>query len=92
MDLTELVRFANLILSAGLMLVCMLRIVRDWPQWSHRDRVVRVHLAAYLFVIAYGTVEVLAQGVEPGVRVFLLLAVHTSFALALWRTRRDPVR
>lgn len=92
MELTELVRLANLVLSVALMLICMLRIARDWPDWNHRERVVRVHLTAYLFVIAYGTIEAIAAGVDPGARIFLLFAVHASFLLALWRTRRDPVR
>lgn len=86
----ECIRYANLVLSVGLLFVCTMRITRDWRYWTHREKVVRVHLVAYLSVLAYGTVEALASGAKPGLRVVLLLAVHTSFALALARTRRDP--
>lgn len=92
MDYYDFVRSANLALSVGLFTTCMMRVVRDWAAWTERERVVRAHLTAYLFVLAYGTVEALAAGVEPGVRILLLLAVHFSFAVALWRTRNDPVR
>lgn len=90
MELADATRLTNLVLGTGLMWVAMLRLIRDWPRWTRRERVVRVHLTAYLFVIAYGTVEALASDTPPGSRVFLVTAVHTSFALALWRTRKDP--
>jgi hypothetical protein len=92
MDLYELLRWANLAMSVGLFATCMMRVFRDWHGWTHRERVVRVHLSAYLFLLGYGTIEALADGVEPGLRIPLLLLVHASFALALWRTRHDPVR
>lgn len=92
MDLVDGVRTISIALSAGLMWVCMMRVVRDWLHWSHRERVVRVHLTAYLLVLAYGTVEALAAGTPPGTRVWLAMVVHTSFALALWRTRNEPAQ
>jgi len=91
-DVSELVRVANIILSSALLLVTVERTVLDWPHIDRRGRLVRVHLIGYLFVTAYGTAEALASGAPAGVRVFMLLAVHTSFALALWRSRRDPIR
>ena len=91
MDGYELLRIANILLSVALLMATCHRITRDWPQWTRREKVVRVHLIAYLFVIAYGTTEALAAGVKPGPRVLLVFLVHASFALALMRNRRDPV-
>lgn len=48
-----MLRVANIVLSVGLLMACCQRITRDWPLWSRRERVVRAHLIAYLFVIAY---------------------------------------
>lgn len=90
MDLYELARAANLSLSVALIMACNMRLTRDWPQWSRRERAVRVHVTAYLFVIAYGTVEAWASGAEPGPRILLTLLVHISFALAMFRNRNDP--
>lgn len=92
MDLYELIRVVNLALSVVLFMTCTMRITRDWHGWTERERIVRIHLSAYLFVLAFGTIEALADGVAPGLRIPLLLLVHTSFARALWRTRHDPVR
>lgn len=92
MDGYEVMRTANIVLSVGLLIACNVRLFRDWPLWNRRERVVRAHLAAYLFVIAYGTAEQMAQRVEPGPRVALILAIHLSFAAALLRNRKDPVR
>lgn len=92
MDAWDLVRWVNLPLSVWLLAVCTMRLMRDWNQWTHREKVVRVHLTAYLFAITYGTTEALKLDVPPGPRVLLILVVHISFALALWRTRNDPVR
>lgn len=90
--LYDLIRVANLVLSIGLLYVVNMRVVRDWPRFTRRERVVRVHLNAYLAMLAYGTAEVLAMDTPPGLRVLFLLAVHCSFAGGLWATRRDPVR
>lgn len=86
----DIVRIVNLILSVVLMFVCNVRIFRDWPLWSRREQVVRVHVTAYLFVLAYGTAEQLSARTDPGLRAFLILLVHTSFAIALFRHRHDP--
>lgn len=91
MDLVELGRIANIALGTWLFSYCMMRTVRDWPKWSRREKAVRVHLTAYLFVMTAGTALILWD-VNPLTRVTLLLVVHTSFALALWRNRNDPVR
>jgi hypothetical protein len=91
MDLVELARFANIALGTWLFSYCTMRTVRDWPKWTRREKAVRVHLTAYLFVMTAGTALVLWD-VNPVTRVLLLLTVHTSFALALWRNRNDPVR
>lgn len=88
----EVLRMVNLVLCAVLLFACSMRLTRDWPHWTRRERVVRVHLVAYLFCIAYGTAESLQQGNPFGWRLLLLLAVHISFLLALFRNRRDPVR
>lgn len=91
MDPYDLLRVANVVLSTALLFACNARLFRDWPDWTRRERVVRVHLTAYLFVIAYGTAEQIADDVEPGLRVLLIFAINVSFALAMWRNRRDPV-
>ena len=86
----DMIRVANIALSVLLLVACNMRLTRDWPKWTRRERGVRVHLTAYLFILAYGTAEVLAHSnAAPGVRVFMLLATHVSFALFLWRTRKD---
>lgn len=92
MDVIEVARTLNGVLGVALVTVCMARIFRDWPHFSHRDKVVRVHLVAYLACISYAAAEQVALNAEPGARSLLYLAVHVSFALALWRTRHDPVR
>lgn len=88
MDALELVRAANILLGTALFSYSMMRIARDWPKWSRRDRAVRVHLVAYLFVMTVGTAFKLwgVQIVGP----VLLVFVHISFAAALWRNRKDP--
>lgn len=86
----DIVRIANIMLSVALMYVCNMRVFRDWPLWTRRERVVRVHVTAYLFVLAYATIEQLAADSKPGFRVVLVLLVHISFALALFRNRHDP--
>lgn len=87
----EVVRLVNLVLGVWLTFVCTLRLVRDWDRWTRREKLTRVHLTGYLLVLSYATIEQLANGAEPGFRVVLILAVHTSFALALWRSRNDLV-
>lgn len=92
MDPYETVRTVNMFVSVALVTVCCMRLARDWPLWLHRERVVRVHLVAYLACIGYAAGEQLALNAEPGYRSFFYLAVHVSFALALWRTRSEPAR
>lgn len=86
----DLVRSAIIALSAGLLFVVNKRVVRDWHQWNNREKVVRVHLNALLACIAYGTTEAMAQHVEFGFRVLLVLATLVSFAICLFLTRNDP--
>ena len=92
MEFYDVVRVVNVHLSVGLLAACFNRLARDWPLWTRREKAVRVHLCAYLLVIAYGTSEQLARDTAPGPRVLLILLTHLSFALAMWRNRRDPVR
>lgn len=87
----EVVRVANLVLGTLVMFVSFLRLTRDWPAYSRRARLVRVHLCGYVFVITYGTAEAMSQHSPAGPRIIMLLAVHASFLAALWRSRRDPV-
>lgn len=87
----EAVRVINLVLGVWLTFVCTLRLVRDWDRWTRREKLTRVHLTGYLLVLSYATIEQLANGAEAGLRVVLILAVHTSFALALFRSRNDPI-
>lgn len=83
-------RVANVTLGTALFSYCMMRTVRDWPLWTRRERTVRAHLAAYLFVMTVGTAFKLwgVQIVGP----VLLVAVHVSFAVSLFVNRNDPVR
>jgi hypothetical protein len=87
----DLVRVANLTLGTLVLFICFLRLTRDWPRYSRRARLVRVHLCGYVFVITYGTAEAMSQHSPAGPRIIMLLAVHVSFLAALWRSRRDPV-
>lgn len=86
----ELIRAAVISLSAGLLFTVNLRVVRDWHLWNRREKVVRVHLNALLAITAYGTAESMAQHVEMGLRVVLMLTALTSFAVCLYLTRNDP--
>lgn len=90
MDAYELARVANIVLSVVLLAACNYRLTRDWSEWTRREKVVRVHLTAYLAIIAYGTAEQMANDVKPGFRVLLILVTHLSFAAAMWRNRKDP--
>lgn len=92
MDAYEMIRLLNLFLSIALLFVANMRVTRDWRHWTRREKVVRIHLSAYLFILAYGTAEAMTQDAAIGLRIFMLLAVHVSFAAALWRTRNDPPR
>lgn len=92
MDGIDMLRLVNITLSSGLLVACFMRLTRDWPAWSRREKVVRFHLCAYLFVIAYGTTEQLAHDTRPGWRILLTLAVNLSLAVCMWLNRKDPVR
>jgi len=89
-NVTDVVRLVNIVLAVWLVYVSAFRTVRDWPVFSHRARVVRVHLLLYLLVTAYGSLESLAMGSPPGLRIYLLLAVNVSLLLAQWRTWHLP--
>src|SRR5689334_5412283 len=89
-DVVEAARFLNIGLGTWLFSYCVMRTVRDWPKWTRREKAVRVHLTAYLFVMTLGTALILWD-VIPDARAFLLLAVHVSFGAALIRNRNDPV-
>lgn len=89
-ETVELARHANVALGTALFSYCCYRLVRDWKKWTRRERAVRVHLSAYLFVITVGT-ALLLWDIYADARVFLVLGVHLSFAAALFRNRNDPV-
>lgn len=89
MTFYDAVRILNLALTVILLYKCNKRTVRDWPAWTRRERAVRVHLTAYLFALGYGTVEAFTQHAAAGPRIIVVLAVHLSFFLALWRNRHD---
>lgn len=88
-DVTQTLRTINVFLGAGLMFACMLRLTRDWPLWSRRERVVRVHLIGYLFVVSAGTLWLLLQLPEVW-RAVAVTVVNLSFGAALLVNRRDP--
>ena len=90
-DLTDTIRTVNVFLGAVLMYACCMRITRDWPLWSRRERVVRAHLIGYLFVVSAGTLWLLLNLPEVW-RAVAVLVVNVSLGLALWRNRHDPVR
>jgi hypothetical protein len=90
-DFNELLRQANVLLGVVLISTMMMRLTRDWPLWSRRERVVRVHLIGYVFVISAGTFFLLLSLPEVW-RILLVFIMNVSLSVALFVNRKDPVR
>lgn len=79
----DVLRWVNLI---GAMLVVSLLIMgamRRWPEMPVRFKRITPWIIATYVVIAYGSGEALAQDVEPGYRIILMMCVLLGLIVAL---------
>lgn len=82
-------RTACLLLAVALVVWTNLRVTRDWPRWDRRERVVRSHLNALIFIVALNlTIALTAGGLM--FRLSMVLGWEVSLLCWLYVSRHDP--
>ncbi len=92
MEFASLVRFIIAALTLTAFLFFAIRINDDWRSLSRGWKVTRCSLLGAIFVLAYGTVEVMqAEPAIPlGTRNILIPVAVIGLLVGLWMVRKEP--